>query len=176
MKIQYIKCPRCELNYIVKKDKFCEVCKQEMKAGSLVLDELEELEEGVEICPICHVNYLVDGETICQSCQEEKMAYDKDEDVDWKSEVEKSSQGDEEEDLDLLPIEDNDDINEELQTVFSKDLDEDFMDEMEEDDEDYSASDSDDDFADSFSNDYDEEDEEDEEDEDYEDEEDDEDY
>ena len=39
---KYIKCPRCELNYIVKKDKFCEVCKQEMKAGSLSIDEFDE--------------------------------------------------------------------------------------------------------------------------------------
>ena len=135
MKIQYIKCPRCELNYIVKKDKFCEVCKQEMKAGSLGMDEFDEFEEDAELCPVCKVNYLIDGESICQSCQEEQSAYDKDEDIDWKSEVEKSSQADEEEDLDLLPIEDNDDINEELQSAFSKDLDEDFMDDMEEDDE-----------------------------------------
>lgn len=147
MKSQYIKCPRCELNYILKKDKFCEVCKQEMKAGSLELDELDEFEEGVELCPICKVNYLTDGESICVSCQEEQSAYDKDEDIDWKSEVEKSN--DEEDDLDLLPVEDNDEINEELQTAFSKDLDEDFMDDNEEDYE-YVHEDDDDDFDDSY--------------------------
>ena len=47
MKVQYIKCPRCELNYIVKKDKFCEVCKQEMKAGSLGMDEFDEFELSI---------------------------------------------------------------------------------------------------------------------------------
>ena len=152
MKIQYIKCPRCELNYIQKKDKFCEVCKQEMKAGSLGMDEFDEFEEDAVLCPVCKANYLSEGETICQFCQEEQSAFtNKDEDIDWKSEVEKSS-SDEEEDMDLLPIEDNDDINEELQTAFSKDLDEDFMDDVEEDEE-YNGHDDDDDFDASFQND-----------------------
>ena len=59
--VQYIKCPRCELNYILKKDKFCDVCKSEMKAGILKendMEELEYLEEGMELCPICKVNYF----------------------------------------------------------------------------------------------------------------------
>ena len=28
----YIRCPRCELNYIEKKDKLCSVCKAELSA------------------------------------------------------------------------------------------------------------------------------------------------
>ena len=88
MKPQYIKCPRCELNYILKKDKYCDVWKQEMKAGCLEESEHEDYEEGVELCPICKVNFLQEGETICPTCQEEQMAYDKDDDVDWKSVVE----------------------------------------------------------------------------------------
>ena len=27
----YIRCPRCELNYIKKKDQYCDICKREMK-------------------------------------------------------------------------------------------------------------------------------------------------
>jgi len=175
MKSLYIKCPRCELNYIQKKDKFCDVCKHEMKAGSLEMDELDEFEEDVELCPVCKTNYLLDGETICQSCQEEQQAYDKDDDIDWKSEVEKSSQ-DEDEELDLLPIEDNDEINEEMQNQFSKDLDDDFLDEdkFDEDFENDSYEDEDDfnnDFGDIDDVDEDEDDEE-----DYSDSEDDDDY
>ena len=120
----YIRCPRCELNYIEKKEKLCSVCKAELSAKK---DEFMD-DIDLELCPICKVNYLIDGETICQSCQEEQQAYDKDDDIDWKTEVEKSSQ-DEDEELDLLPIEDNDEINEEMQHQFSKDLDEDFIDE-----------------------------------------------
>ena len=37
MKNVYIKCPRCELNFILKKDKLCPVCKQEMREESLPL-------------------------------------------------------------------------------------------------------------------------------------------
>ena len=58
MKVQYIKCPRCELNYIIKKDKYCDVCKSEMKAGILEESDFDELEEGLELCPVCKVNYI----------------------------------------------------------------------------------------------------------------------
>ena len=57
---EYIKCPRCELNYIIKKDKFCDVCKSEMKAGILEENDFDELEEGLDLCPICKVNYITD--------------------------------------------------------------------------------------------------------------------
>ena len=68
-----------------------------------------------------------------------------------------------EDDDDVLIIEDNDEINEELQSAFSKDLDEEFMDDME-DDEDYVGDNSDDDFAESYGDGGYDEDEEDEED------------
>ncbi len=150
MKSQYIKCPRCELNYILKKDKYCDVCKQEMKAGCLEENDLDDFEEGMELCPICKVNYLSEGETICPTCQEEQLAYDKDEDVDWKSVVENQTEEDDD-DLDLLPVEDNDEISEEMDNAFAKDLDEDFADEEKEEEEYYD--DLDDDFDDSINDD-----------------------
>ena len=67
----YIKCPRCELNYILKKDKYCDVCKQEMKAGAIDDDDLEIYDDELELCPVCHVNYINEGETMCASCLEE---------------------------------------------------------------------------------------------------------
>lgn len=36
----YIRCPRCELNYIQKKDKYCSVCKAEMEAKKIMLTTL----------------------------------------------------------------------------------------------------------------------------------------
>lgn len=130
--VQYIKCPRCELNYILKKDKFCDVCKSEMKAGSLRESELEEfeMEEGMEICPICKVNYLSAGETMCATCQEEQGGVIKDDEPDWRGFVESADSSDEE--LDLLPVED--DIDEELEGAFAQDLDEEFDEEDEEED------------------------------------------
>lgn len=65
----YIRCPRCELNYILKKDKFCNVCKQEMKAlGTLGAEENMDM----ELCPICKVNYINPDEGICFSCAKER--------------------------------------------------------------------------------------------------------
>ena len=69
----YILCPRCELNYINKKDKYCNVCKAELGLvdPSILLPDDEEA--GIErLCPICQVNYLADDEEICVVCQKEK--------------------------------------------------------------------------------------------------------
>lgn len=69
----YIRCPRCELNYILKKDKFCNVCKQEMKAlGTLGAEENLDM----ELCPICKVNYINPDEGICFSCAKERETED----------------------------------------------------------------------------------------------------
>lgn len=139
--IKYIKCPRCELNYILKKDKFCDVCKSEMKAGILEENDFEEFEEGLELCPICKVNYISEDERMCTTCLEEQLSTNKEDEPDWRGFVEKA---DEDDDLDLLPVEEDDEIDEELEGAFAKDLDGDF-DDMEEDEENESL-DLDDDF------------------------------
>ena len=109
----YILCPRCELNYIQKKDKYCDICKAEMKAGSLEEEEVDDME--LEICPVCHINYVADGETMCQSCLENRSDDDED-NIDWKDYLDKK---DDEEDDDLDIDEEDDDIDEELDSVFS---------------------------------------------------------
>ena len=125
--VKYIKCPRCELNYILKKDKFCDVCKSEMKAGILEENEFEEFEEGLELCPICKVNYIGEDERMCATCLEEKLSTNKEDEPDWRGFVEKADE-DDDDDLDLLPVEDGDEIDEELEGAFAKDLDGDFDD------------------------------------------------
>lgn len=146
--MQYIKCPRCELNYILKKDKYCDVCKSEMKAGILKESDLDEfeLEEGMELCPICKVNYMNPGENMCVTCQEEQVSIIKDDEPDWRGFVDKD---DSEEDLDLLPVEEDDEIDEELEGAFAKDLDDaDFDDEDLDEDDMNDDFDDDDDFED----------------------------
>ncbi|MBQ7351559.1 MAG: hypothetical protein IJW59_01645 [Clostridia bacterium] len=148
--MQYIKCPRCELNYILKKDKFCDVCKSEMKAGILKesdLEELELMEEGMEICPICKVNYINPGEHMCSTCREEQVDSSKDDEPDWRGFVDNADDNDEE--LDLLPIEEDDEIDEELEGAFAKDLDDSDFDDSDEDEE-SDSDDLDDDFSDDF--------------------------
>lgn len=160
---QYIKCPRCELNYILKKDKYCDVCKSEMRAGILEESDLDdfELEEGLELCPICKVNYISEGERMCATCMEEQTDI-KDDEPDWRGFVDKADDGDDE-DLDLLPVEEDDEIDEELEGAFAKDLEQEFGDDDDLDSDDEESSDDDyDDFDASFDDDIDDDDEEDE--------------
>lgn len=118
----YIKCPRCELNWIKKKDRFCDVCKREMRAGSLE-DETIEDDLELELCPVCKINYIADGETMCASCLEESLLEDKDESTTWKTFISKDEV--EEDDEDFLPIDEEEEIDSELDTVLRKDLDSD---------------------------------------------------
>ena len=176
-KPRYIKCPRCELNYILSNQDYCEVCKQEMKAGYQDEEELNDelmMEEGA-ICPICKVNYITDeAKGMCDSCYEENSTItDNDDNVDWRSFVNKDTSEDDE--LDLLPVENDDEIDEELGNTFAKDLDDDFSDNFDDEDDEFNDSvDEDDDFDDEDDIDFDDEDDEiDEEDSDFDDDEDD---
>ncbi len=165
--VQYIKCPRCELNYILKKDKFCDVCKSEMKAGILKendMDDMELLEEGMEICPICKVNYINPGERMCATCQEEQVGDTRDDEPDWRGFVDKAEDNDEE--IDLLPVEEDSEIDEELEGAFAEDLDDSDFDDSDLDSDDEEEEDDDDDLGDADDAFDDEEDEEDEDDDD----------
>lgn len=169
---EWIKCPRCELNYILKKDKYCDVCKQEMKAGALSADDSleDELEdEEMILCPICKINYISPNETACKSCMEEGLVNEDVDSDDWRSYVDKAGDSGEDDDLDLLPTDEDDEISEEFDDSFEDDLDEEYN---EEESEEESSDDYDDDFEDV---DFDADDEDDDED-NYDDEEDDDEY
>lgn len=74
----YVLCPRCEINYIDKREKYCAVCKAEMGIGDpsiLLPDEVDDTEE--RICPICHVNLLGEDEDICFECKKEREEKEK---------------------------------------------------------------------------------------------------
>ena len=111
----YIRCPRCELNYILKKDKFCNVCKQEMKAlGTLGAEDNLDL----ELCPICKINYINPDEDICPACAKERELEDGEEGTskfgsrdDWSSYTnqEDDSDYDDEEVGDMVSISNLDD-------------------------------------------------------------------
>ena len=67
MKEIYIKCPKCDLNYITKKEKICSVCKQKMASVAVNLLDTEKVAE-LGLCPICKVNYVTEDETVCSTC------------------------------------------------------------------------------------------------------------
>ena len=45
---EYIKCPRCELNYIKKGEQYCQVCKAELKLGPQLMFAVDEDDEDYE--------------------------------------------------------------------------------------------------------------------------------
>ncbi|MGN0818046.1 MAG: hypothetical protein ACI4L9_03655 [Candidatus Coproplasma sp.] len=96
--VKYIKCPRCELNYIDgETQEYCDVCIAEMKGNRLQFADLddEELEdelaeEATELCSICGVNRVRYGEKICEACAskaeyEEEEEIDPEKDEEWKN-------------------------------------------------------------------------------------------
>ena len=60
---KYIKCPRCELNYILEDEELCPVCKAEMKLSGGA-DEL--LDEDLELCPVCGQNFITPEQSCCE--------------------------------------------------------------------------------------------------------------
>lgn len=68
-----VKCPRCDLNYILDTEKYCKVCLREMK-GSHVEDELE-------MCSVCNEAPALPGHDVCLSCLKEMNGSTNDEDV-----------------------------------------------------------------------------------------------
>lgn len=64
------KCPRCELNYIREGEKYCEVCKREMKGEG-------ESEEAIQICVECGENSVVKGSELCAICLREARRQEK---------------------------------------------------------------------------------------------------
>ena len=58
-----IKCPRCELNYMPDTERYCTVCKREMRG--------EEDREDIEICPECGEHPVVLDEELCAVCLKE---------------------------------------------------------------------------------------------------------
>ena len=59
-----VKCPRCELNYILDGGKLCTVCRKEVRGES-------EPSELPELCSECGENPAVPGGELCLACLKE---------------------------------------------------------------------------------------------------------
>lgn len=120
--VRYIKCPRCDLNYIDgEKQAYCDVCIKEMKGIKTDADELEEEEESelpTELCPVCGENMMRAGEKMCEECRKkteiEEEEPDPEEDDEWRNYLD----------------DDTDDTDAEIEIDAS--LEEEFADEIEE--------------------------------------------
>ena len=173
-KIEFIRCPRCELNYINKDDKFCSVCKKEMEAAYNRDDDLDmDLSLDLDICPVCKTNYISEDEVMCASCQKErnldKSLHGDDDDIDtgeWQDEDDESMLEPEDELGEMVNTIDVDDTDDSLGGLEDLDLgiplDEDmdfgdmegFDDDEHDDGEDDYDYDDEDDFDDDFDDDF----------------------
>lgn len=133
--VKYVKCPRCELNYIdEEKQEYCDVCLAEMKGNKLQFADLDEEEyeevdaelEQTELCPVCGVNRIRPGEKMCESCKgreefEEDEEVDIENDEEWKNYLE-----DDDDDLTV-----DADLQEEIEEEFAEEEEEEFSDDDE---------------------------------------------
>ena len=79
-----IKCPRCELNYMLDTEKYCSVCRREVRGESEQFDL-------VEICPECGENPVAPGQEVCVFCLKE-LSQRANEDQDEESVVNDASE------------------------------------------------------------------------------------
>ena len=149
----YIRCPRCELNYIQRKDKYCSVCQAEMNADPNAYDDLD-----METCPICKTNFIRPDEIMCSQCAKERsLNGDNTIDIedDWETYVEGEEDENsslEEETGDMASVTD-------LDSDDDLDLDSDELSEIDEEfDMDEEEQDEDDEFSDDDLDDYDDDD------------------
>ena len=61
--MKLVKCPRCDLNYILEGEKVCKVCQREMKGDSR--------EDEIELCSICNEEPALPGKDVCLFCLKE---------------------------------------------------------------------------------------------------------
>jgi len=61
--MNFVKCPRCELNYITESERYCKICLREMK-GDAPADE-------VELCSVCNEAPALPGRDMCLFCLKE---------------------------------------------------------------------------------------------------------
>ena len=161
--VKYVRCPRCELNYIDEESQeFCDVCLAEIRGAKLKfadLDEDEYIDENTdyeELCPNCGVNHLRPGEKLCDTCKQQQGDYEEDEididkDEEWKNYLEEDEGdltvddaefqdlengfGEDEEEDEMYEGEDDDPLND-FNDFDDDGLDDDFDDDDDEDDED----------------------------------------
>ena len=58
-----VKCPRCDLNYILEGEKLCKVCQRELKGDNRSTE--------VELCSICNEAPALPGKDVCLFCLKE---------------------------------------------------------------------------------------------------------
>ncbi|MBR1925769.1 MAG: hypothetical protein IJ837_02815 [Clostridia bacterium] len=170
---QYVRCPRCELNYILKKDKLCSVCKKEVEAAYKNGEDDGDIDLSLDfdICPVCKTNYISEDEDMCAQCAKardidralhgDSMLFEEEDQDDYENDRLK----DDDELGEMMGVTDSDDMDSDIGDL---DLDIGLDDEMNFDDlnDDLEDDEEEDDFDDDDEDDFDDEDDDEEEDDD----------
>lgn len=56
----FVKCPKCEINYMDETDRMCKVCYREIHGS--------EMPEEAELCTICNEALVMPGKDVCAAC------------------------------------------------------------------------------------------------------------
>lgn len=105
---KYVLCPRCELNYILEGEEYCDVCKAELKIGPQLMFSVDGDVKDQVLCPICKHRYIDEGEDMCEQCREQsyhRQEEDLEDGDEWRKFLDDdekeiiSSKGDDEEDM-----------------------------------------------------------------------------
>ncbi|NLL62680.1 MAG: hypothetical protein GX241_00300 [Ruminococcaceae bacterium] len=104
----FIKCPRCDLNYMKDTDKYCAICLRELRG--------EEQVDEIELCSVCGESPAMPGKDMCLFCLRELNAQNNklngDEEDDENVELEEDD--DIELDDEVDDIDDMDEIDDEV--------------------------------------------------------------
>ncbi len=123
--MKFIKCPRCELNYIAETEKICSVCKRDVRGEP-------EQDDIFEMCSECGEHPAMPGQEMCLYCFKEMQRRSAETTGDDASQIQH-----EEPNLDIDPVSTMDEITIDLPDSVDSpfdDGDESFDDEDEDDD------------------------------------------
>ena len=58
----YKKCPRCDINWILDDENYCDICKAELNIGPKIDFDMDYDDSDEKLCPICKRNYIEEGD------------------------------------------------------------------------------------------------------------------
>ena len=69
----YKKCPRCDINWILDDENYCDICKAELNIGPKIDFDMDYDDSDEKLCPICKRNYIKEDEDMCDQCREDML-------------------------------------------------------------------------------------------------------
>ncbi|NMD37574.1 MAG: hypothetical protein GYA87_02700 [Christensenellaceae bacterium] len=103
--MKFVKCEKCQLNYIPENETYCSVCKNE---AGLLDDDLELDDDDVLFCSSCNLEKPIYSKGVCKSCYKKSLKSNDFEDSNYEYSEDELDDDILEEDEDVL--EENEDL------------------------------------------------------------------